>query len=84
MGKLPERILKRARQQQLPVWLIAGQASEQQQLEAAGFAHVASLTPPEMELDEALRPETAKTNIRNWVERTFSDVPQAGSDIRQL
>ena len=84
MGKLPERILKRARQQQLPVWLIAGQASEQQQLEAAGFAHVASLTPPEMELDEALRPETAKANIRNWVERTFSDVPQAGSDIRQL
>lgn len=67
MGKLPERVLCRARKQQIPVWLIAGQADDAQRLLESGFARVDSITPAEMKLSVALQPETAKRNICTWV-----------------
>lgn len=67
MGKLPERVLRRAQKQNIPVWLLAGQADDTAQLLEAGFAKVASITPKEMPLEEALQAETARRNIRTWV-----------------
>lgn len=72
MGKLPERVMRRARQQGIPVWLIAGQADDTASLLQAGFSRVSSLTPAGMPLKEAIRPETARKNILRWVERNWN------------
>lgn len=72
MGKLPERVMQRARQQGIPVWLIAGQADDTASLLQAGFSRVSSLTPAGMPLEEAIRPETARKNILRWVERNWN------------
>lgn len=72
MGKLPERVMRRARQQGIPVWLIAGQADDAASLLQAGFSRVSSLTPAGMPLKEAIRPETARKNILRWVERNWN------------
>lgn len=72
MGKLPERVMRRARQQGIPVWLIAGQADDAASLLPAGFSRVSSLTPAGMPLEEAIRPETARKNILRWVERNWN------------
>ena len=63
MGKLPFGILQRAGAQQVPVALIAGRINDRQQLLDAGFSQVACINPPDLSLEEAMRPETAKGNI---------------------
>lgn len=72
MGKLPERILQRARKHQVPVWLTAGQASDRQELLNAGFARVDSITPEGMSIEEAIQPETARRNIQKWINETLN------------
>ena len=48
MGKLPERVMRRAQAQHVPVWLVAGKASDAESLLNAGFSRVDSLTPDGM------------------------------------
>lgn len=67
MGKLPERVLRRAQKQNIPVWLLAGQADDTARLLEAGFTKVDSITPKEMPLEEALQAETAKRNILRFI-----------------
>lgn len=67
MGKLPERVLRRAQKQNIPVWLLAGQADDTARLLEAGFTKVDSITPKEMPLEETLQTETAKRNIRKFI-----------------
>ena len=67
MGKLPFGILQRARKQNVPVMLIAGRIADEQQLLAAGFTHAACINPLGLPLDIAMRPDTAKENIRKTV-----------------
>ena len=62
MGKLPERVMRRAQAQHIPVWLVAGKASDAESLLNAGFSRVDSLTPDGMPLAEAIRPEVAREN----------------------
>lgn len=69
MGKLPERILRRAKQYNIPVWLIAGRASDKEILISAGFNKVDSITPDGMNVDEAVKVDNTIRNIRNWVEK---------------
>jgi glycerate kinase len=74
MGKLPFGILQRCRnltrnlqptqQHQIPVMLIAGRIADEQQLLDAGFSRVACINPPNLPLEIALQPATAKENIR--------------------
>ncbi len=64
MGKLPYGILQRAQRHDVPVMLIAGRIADEQQLMAAGFARVACINPPDLPLEIALQPATAKENIR--------------------
>ena len=71
MGKLPERVMRRAQTHHVPTWLVAGQALDAEPLLQAGFSRVDSLTPEGMPLEEAIRPEVARENIRRWVERNF-------------
>lgn len=66
MGKLPERVLRRAEKYGVPVWLLAGQVSDRASLLAAGFTRVNSITPSGMPLCDAVRPDIARENIRRW------------------
>ena len=74
MGKLPERVMRRAQAQHVPVWLVAGKASDTESLVNAGFSRVDSLTPDDMPLAEAVRPEVARENIRRWVETVWNQL----------
>lgn len=71
MGKLPERILQRAQKHHVPVWLVAGQTDDAEELIAAGFSRVDKLTPEGMNLQEAIKPETTRQNIFRWIDRYF-------------
>lgn len=69
MGKLPERVLCRAQSRGIPVWLMAGAVSDKERLLEAGFARADGITPDDMPICEALRPEVARENIHHWVGR---------------
>ena len=84
MGKLPFGILQRARPHPLtpspkgegeafgvPVMLIAGRIADEQQLLDAGFARVACINPPGIPIEDAMRPETAKENIKTTMIQTL-------------
>jgi glycerate kinase len=84
MGKLPFGILQRCRnvtrnqqhaqQHNIPVMLIAARIADEQLLLAAGFARDACINPPNLPLEIALQPSTAKENIsRTVVELTTAD-----------
>jgi len=64
MGKLPFGILQRTQQHHVPVMLIAGRIADEQQLLDAGFSRVACINPPNLSLEIALQPATAKKNIK--------------------
>lgn len=69
MGKLPVGILRRAQSHDIPVVLIAGQVSDRDALLSAGFAQVLSVTPPDMPLSKALRPDVARRNITTCISK---------------
>ena len=66
MGKLPYGILQRAKRQHVPVLLIAGRIKDSQVLLDSGFSQVGCINPPGLPLDEAMKPETAKENIKRY------------------
>lgn len=65
MGKLPTGILRHSGT--TPVMLIAGRISDRETLLEAGFTKVECINPPELPLEQALRPEVAKENIRKTI-----------------
>jgi glycerate kinase len=67
MGKLPFGILQRACR--VPVVLIAGRISDRQLLLDAGFSQVEPISPPELPLEEAMNPATAKRNIASLMKK---------------
>ena len=69
MGKLPFGILQRAQRYHVPVMLIAGRIADEQLLLDAGFSRVACINPPDLPLEIALQPATAKENISRMVRR---------------
>ena len=71
MGKLPERILHRGLKYGIPVWLVSGRISHREDLLSAGFARAEIITPDTMKTSEAIIPDKARANIRNWVDRNF-------------
>lgn len=64
MGKVPYGILQRAKAHHVPVALIAGRVSDRQTLLDAGFSRVLCINPPDLPLEEAMKPETAKKNLQ--------------------
>ena len=67
MGKLPFGILRRAQAHHVPVMLIAGRIKDRRQLLDAEFSGVECINPPSLPVEEAMKPETAKRNIRQTV-----------------
>jgi len=66
MGKLPFGILQRAKAYNVPVALIAGRINDRQQLLDAGFSRVDCINPPDLPIEEAMKPGTAKRLLRMW------------------
>ena len=71
MGKLPFGILQRAKKHGVPVMLIAGRIADEQELLEAGFSSVACINPPNIPIEIALQPATAKENIRKMISSTL-------------
>lgn len=70
MGKLPVGVLRHSGK--TPVCLIAGRISDHEELMQAGFAEVECINPAGIQLEEAIRPEVAKENIRKTVAKICS------------
>ena len=72
-GKTPYGILKRARRQGIPVVAIGGSvALGEIEASEAGFAGVYAVTPSDMPLEEAMKPETAVRNIYDTVKNILN------------
>ena len=72
MGKVPLGILQKAKPFHVPVILIAGRISDKQQLLDAGFSSLECINPPDISIDEALKPEVAKRNIAILMQKVVS------------
>ncbi len=58
----------------MPVCLIAGKISDREELLKAGFANVACINPPGIALEEAMKQEVAKENIRRTIVTTSTSI----------
>ena len=67
MGKLPYTIMKRAQKHALPAMLISGAVDNPKALLDAGFTAVRAVTPTGQTLEEAMKPDTARMNIKKTV-----------------
>ena len=65
-------ILQRAQRHDVPVMLIAGRIADEQLLLDAGFSRVACINPPDLPLEIAMQPETAKENIRHVMDLPYT------------
>ena len=65
MGKLPVRVMLRAKAKGVPAWLLAGSVDDRDEQLKAGFARVESITPDGMELAEAVKKDVALANLRS-------------------
>ena len=72
MGKVPSGILEEARTQNIPVIVLAGSIEDADQMNRAGFQGVFSITPGPISLENAMKPEFAKENMRRLVTRICS------------
>jgi len=59
----------------VPTWLLAGRVENRDELIGAGFAVAESVTPDGMDLDEAMRKETAMSNMASAVRKLTSRLP---------
>ena len=74
MGKLPFGILQSASRHQVPVALIAGRIADRQQLLDAGFAQVVCINPPDLPLEEAMKPDVARLNISHTAAQLITNI----------
>lgn len=69
-GKVPMGVLRHSGG--IPVALVSGSIESDASMKTAGFRYVAEVTPPGMKLEEALRPDIARNNIRNAIVKLLS------------
>ena len=67
MGKIPVRVLEYGLRKNVPVMLIAGKIKDAAALLKAGFSQVQCITPKDMLLTEAMKPNVAKDNIQKAI-----------------
>ena len=66
MGKLPWRVMERARELGRQTWLVSGLVREREALEGADFGGIWQLKPEGMSTEEAMRLDVLKINIERW------------------
>lgn len=64
LGKIPGKILEIGKRKGIPVIAIAGCVEDEEILKSAGFKGVYATKPQDMELEEAMKKETATRNIK--------------------
>ena len=69
MGKLPQKIMLRARRKNVPTWLVSGELSEPQQLLEAGFEKVVSIRPAHLPLEAAMQQAVARQNLSDTMQK---------------
>lgn len=69
MGKAPSGVLAAASKQNIPTIAIGGAVAWCDELRESGFAAIEVITPEGMTTEEAMKPETAKENVRRAAER---------------
>lgn len=74
MGKIPEKILQKGISMGIPVIAIAGSVEGKALLLEAGFKEVYATMPDSMTLEEAMRPDTARQNIRDIIPILLQDI----------
>ncbi len=77
MGKFPYGILQHARQNAVPVALIAGRIGNRQQLLAAGFSYVKCINPEELPIEEAMNSVIARKNICKTIQELLQEIDVA-------
>ena len=68
-GKVPAGVLKRAKKANIPVMLIAGKVEDKACLKQMGFSRIVQISPDTLPLEEAMRPEVTRENIRRAIGR---------------
>lgn len=63
-GKTPYGVLQRASRQNIPVIALAGSVALD---DSSGFAAISQITPPDMQLSEAMLPAVASANLRRTI-----------------
>lgn len=71
MGKIPGKILQMGLSKGIPVIAIAGCVEDKTLLLEAGFKGVYATMPDSMPLEEAMKPDIAKQNIRKTILQIF-------------
>ena len=67
MGKVPFGVLKEAQKQKIPVIAITGSFKDIKELTQVGFHSVFSISPGPISLEESMKPDFTKENIRRLV-----------------
>ena len=68
-GKVPAGVLKRAKKANIPVMLIAGKVEDKACLKQMGFARIVKISPDNLPLEEATRPEVTRENTQRAIGR---------------
>ena len=68
-GKVPAGILKRTKKTGIPVMLIAGKVEDKACLKQMGFARIVQVSPDNLPLEEAMRPEVTRENTQRAIGR---------------
>lgn len=66
-GKVPAGVLTRAKKANIPVMLIAGKVEDKECLQQMGFSRIVQISPDNLPLEEAMRPEVTRENIRQAI-----------------
>ena len=72
MGKAPGSVRQRAAEHGVPVVAICGAVAPNLDAHALGFDQIIPVTPPDMPLDQAMRPDVARQNIAQAVKRLLA------------
>ena len=70
-GKTPYGVLQRASRQNIPVIALAGSVALD---DSAGFASISQITPPDMQLSEAMLPAVASANLRRTISALLQQI----------
>lgn len=78
MGKAPSGVLRLASAQNIPTIAIGGCIEWCEELRSSSFAAIEVVTPEGMTIEEAMKPATAKDNIRHTAERISQKFQKIG------
>ena len=81
MGKVPAGILHEARQQEIPVWLLAGAVDDKPMLLEAGFQDVYCINPPGTPEMQAMNPDFAQQQIIETVKTALQQSLTSDTNI---